>query len=97
MPAENQDSNPGALLVSDIAVMTGAAAPYEGLETSYSQSGGEAIFTAASNHVDTPNNNNNWLPDGVHDLYNDGAVVWNPMSQVKVHYKFRSTFDYYAW
>ncbi len=32
-----------------------------------------------------PNNvsqNNNGLPDGEHELYNEGAVIWQPMSQI---------------
>jgi hypothetical protein len=34
---------------------------------------------ASSNHVLT---NDYALPVGAHELYNDGAVVWMPMSQI---------------
>ena len=47
----------------------------------------------ASNHVETDNGNH--LPAGVHELYNDAAVVWKPMSQVHVHYQ-RNPY-YFAW
>ena len=34
----------------------------------------------APNHV---SENNNGLPAGEHELYNDGAVIWQPMSKIK--------------
>ena len=91
MPAENMQSNPGCILVSDIAVMTNATGT-EGASFDYGIGLGHSGWAPGSNHVDTVNN---FLPDGVHDLYNDGAVIWNPMSQVKVHYYQNGI--YYAW
>ncbi len=99
MPAENMQSNPGSILASDIAIINGTGPdelpPYMGVESNYgpNSSGGTSAIQPASNHVDTANNN--WLPDGVHDLYADGSVVWNPMSKVKVHYN-RSGINF-AW
>ena len=92
MPAENPQSNPGSLLASDISLMTNPSAKTGAMAD---LGVGEELspLAPASNHVDTANNNH--LPDGVHDLYNDGAVVWNPMSQVQVHYQ-RNSY-YFAW
>ncbi len=91
MPAENMQSNPGAILASDIAVMTGVTVnglqeqpPYMGVESDYGVGSVTSAYQPVSNHVDT--SNNNWLPDGVHDLFNDGSVIFHPMSQVRVHY-----------
>lgn len=95
MPAENMQSNPGSILVSDIAVMNynvGANLITGGASFDYGIGYGHSGWAPGSNHVDTVNN---FLPDGVHDLYNDGAVIWNPMSQVKVHY-YRSGI-FFAW
>jgi prepilin-type N-terminal cleavage/methylation domain-containing protein len=96
MPAENQNSNPGSLLCSDLAATTGPYAPYQGFNTAYGAYGAPGGVMAMSNHVDTPNNN--WLPDGVHDLYNDASVAWVPISQAKVHYEYGAgTVRYYMW
>lgn len=91
MPAENMQSNPGAILASDIAVMNGTTVngaqeqpPYMGVESNYGIGSGKSAYQPVSNHVDTANND--WLPDGVHDLFNDGSVIFNPMSRVRVHY-----------
>jgi prepilin-type N-terminal cleavage/methylation domain-containing protein len=73
-PAADPQSNPGTILVTDNVLftdytgLTGLANwPLQGLP--------------ASNHVVEANNN--FLPAGAHELYNDGAVVWMPMSQIK--------------
>ncbi len=95
MPAENQQSAPGSILCADIAVMTTFYQPYLGMQTNNTRGSGIGMYEAVSDHVDTPNNN--WLPDGVHDLYNDGSVSWNPMSRVKVHYQAFSVLQNYAW
>ena len=92
MPAENPQSNPGSLLASDIALMTDPTAK-AGLLSDIGVGNELSPLAPASNHVDTSNSNH--LPEGVHDLYNDGAVVWNPMSRVKVHYQ-RNSY-YFAW
>ncbi|MGC9259033.1 MAG: type II secretion system protein [Phycisphaerae bacterium] len=76
-PALNPQSNPGSLLVSDEAFFTDQTAQYGLTGWPFGGAG------PTSNHVDTVNNN---LPAGVHELYNDGAVVWQPMSQVKCHF-----------
>jgi prepilin-type N-terminal cleavage/methylation domain-containing protein len=93
MPAENELAPPGALLVSDIAVMTDPSATMGQMATWGAVGGSLSPLQPASNHVDIPNNN--YLPDGTHDLYNDGSVSWRPMSQVKVHYY--NGHNYYAW
>ncbi|MHB1767431.1 MAG: type II secretion system protein [Phycisphaerae bacterium] len=90
MPAENSLAGPGALLASDTAVMTDPTGTM-GLMVTWGQP--TAQVGPISAHVDIPNNN--YLPTGLHELYNDGSVVWNPMSKVKVHYF--NTRNYYAW
>jgi prepilin-type N-terminal cleavage/methylation domain-containing protein len=103
MPAENQTSNPGSLLCSDLAVINAPLSPsgqppYVGMYTNYGAYGvsGTAAVMPVSNHVDTPDNN--YLPDGVHDLYNDGSVSWIPISNAKLHYGFGAgTLQYYIW
>jgi len=107
MPAENPQSNPGAILASDIALIsaTGGVSPtlpgtYIGEFATWGQgSGGQgSAYEPASNHVDTPNDN--YLPDGVHELYNEGAVVWKPMSQVKIRTMEKISYGsgfYFAW
>ena len=71
-PAENPRSNPGDILVSDDVIFKDTT----GLN-------GEVGFPTAgypsSNHVVT---NNNFLPEGSHELDNDGSVVWQPMSKL---------------
>ena len=101
MPAENPQSNPGALIASDIAIITPQTAmlpssAYMGFSATWGQgaNGQGSAYEPASNHVDRPNNN--YLPDGVHDLYNDGAVVWVPMSNVRTHLDPNVGF-YFAW
>ncbi len=107
MPAENPQSNPGAILASDVALISaaGGVSPtdpgtYLGAFATWGQgAGGQgSAYAPASNHVDTPNNN--YLPDGVHELYNEGAVVWQPMSQVKVRTMEKISYGsgfYFAW
>ena len=106
MPAENPQSNPGALLASDVALISplglspDKAPPYMGKSATWGQApdGQGSVYTPASNHVDT--SNNNYLPDGVHELYNEGAVVWKPMSQVKVRTMEKISYGsgfYFAW
>lgn len=93
MPAEDQLSSPGSVLCTDLAVVSSAIPPYEGLFATKGSGSGTGL--PIDNHVDTPNNN--WLPDGIHDLYNDGSVVWDPMSEAKVHYAYGSTLSNYVW
>ncbi len=86
LPAMKVTSNPGRILVTDLC-MTDSS----GLNGD-SWWGKGNIGGPVSCHVDEPNN---FLPIGVHVLYNDGAVVWQPLSQVKVHYDYYGL--YYAW
>ncbi len=106
MPAENPQSNPGAILASDVTLIStvGVSPDYPGtymgaMETWGQSAGGQgSAYAPASNHVDTPNNK--YLPDGVHELYNEGAVVWVPMSQVKVRTMEKISYGsgfYFAW
>ncbi len=93
MPAENVTAGPGTLLASDIALMTDPTGTM-GAMGDWGPAGGPLSGLAPfSNHVDTPNNN--YLPDGVHDLYNDGSVAWVGKGQMKVHYF--NGHNYYAW
>lgn len=73
IPATNPRSNPGSILLTDEVFFTGAA----GLKGLSGWPFGGAMAT--SNHVLT---NNYFLPVGAHELYNDGAVVWMPMSKI---------------
>ncbi len=92
MPAEDPQSSPGSLLASDIAMMTGPSGK-TGLMSEFGAGHVLSPLAPASNHVETDNGNH--LPAGVHELYNDAAVVWQPMSQVHVHYQ-RNPY-YFAW
>ncbi|MHB1768053.1 MAG: hypothetical protein ACYCUV_09415 [Phycisphaerae bacterium] len=89
MPAMTPQSNPGAILASDVALMANASGTVG--RTSFGTNRNPEL--PASNHVDSADSN--FLPDGVHELYNEGAVVWQPMSQVKVRYEQNGT--YFAW
>ncbi len=89
MPAMTPQSNPGALLASDVAIMTDAAGTAG--RTAFGSNRDPTI--PASNHVESADNN--YLPQGAHDLYNDGAVVWRPLSQMRVHYEQNGM--YFAW
>ncbi len=93
MPAENALAGPGAILASDIAVMTDPTGTMGQMTTWGAVGGSVSPLSPASNHVDIPNNN--YLPEGVHDLYNDGSVSWQGMAKVKVHYY--NGHNYYAW
>ena len=73
VPAANPRSNPGDILLTDEVFFQGPAG-LKGL-TDW-----PLIGVPSSNHVTTANNND--LPIGAHELYNDGAVVWVPMSQI---------------
>ena len=71
-PAENPRSNPGDILVSDDVFFqdtTGQNGLFGFLIAGYPD----------SNHVVT---NNNFLPEGSHELDNDGSVIWQPMSKL---------------
>ena len=84
-PAENPRSNPGSLLVSEQAFFTDQTA-LTGL-SEWPAAG------PASCNVDRPNNN--YLPSGEHELYNDGAVVWQPMSRIKC--RMLANTYYWGW
>lgn len=88
LPAMHATSNPGRVLVTDMC-MTDPS----GLNGDVWWGRGNSGNYPVSSHVDEPNSN--WLPVGVHELYNDGAVVWQPISRVKVHYDYYGL--YYAW
>jgi prepilin-type N-terminal cleavage/methylation domain-containing protein len=80
-PAVNQLSPPGSLLVTDNAMFAGPAG-----KIGFTDNGSSLAETqggyALSNYVD--GTMGNFLPDGEHELYNDGSVQWVPMSQIKV-------------
>ncbi len=95
MPAENPQSNPGALLASDIAIMTDPSGTMGASVQAPNTLG--SSYVPACNHVDTPNNN--YLPDGEHELYNDGSVSFVPMAKIKVR-TLEATLSksfYFAW
>jgi len=71
-PATNPRSAPGTILLTDEVFFQGPAG-LRGL-TNFPTAG-----DVSSDHV---TENNNDLPTGAHELYNDGAVVWQPMSQI---------------
>ena len=72
VPAANPRSNPGSILLTDEVFFQGSAG-LRGL------TGWPVQGVPSSNHVLT---NNYDLPVGAHELYNDGAVVWMPISQI---------------
>lgn len=80
LPALNPQSNPGSLLVSELALFQ-SYVPNQPASTLMGLSGWPLPGPASCNVVRP---NNNFLPSGEHELYNDGAVVWQPMSQIKV-------------
>ena len=90
-PALNPQSNPGSLLVSDIAVITDPSA-------TVGESNVVGLLPGpVSNHVFT---SQRAMPDGVHELYNNGAVIWQPRSQIQCRYSFNwaaPQLRYYAW
>lgn len=95
MPAENPQSNPGSVLASDMAIMTDPTGTV-GASVQASNSFGSS-YIPACNHVNRPNNN--YLPDGEHELYNDGSVSWVPMSHINVR-TLEATLSksfYFAW
>ncbi len=72
VPATNPRSGPGTILITDEVFFQGIAG-LSGL-TNFPFAG-----DVSSDHV---TENNNDLPAGAHELYNSGAVVWKPMSQI---------------
>ena len=72
IPAANPRSNPGSILVTDEVFFQGPLG-LKGL-TGFPLAG-----DVSSDHVLT---DDNFLPIGAHELYNGGAVVWVPMSQI---------------
>ena len=84
-PAENPRSNPGDILVSDEVLFQDTS----GLQ---GQVGWPTAGVPTSNHVVT---NNNFLPEGSHELDNDGSVVWQPMS--KLHPRMTFFGLVYGW
>ena len=72
VPAANPRSNPGDILLTD-EVFFNDQTGQVGL-MNYPTAG-----VPSSNHVLT---NNDFLPVGAHELYNDGSVVWRSMSQI---------------
>jgi prepilin-type N-terminal cleavage/methylation domain-containing protein len=95
MPAENTLSNPGSILASDTAIMTDWTATM-GAMAEWGQGAGGlgSALAPASNHVDIPNDN--FLPEGLHELYNDSSVAWVPMSHVKARLDMNDGL-YFAW
>lgn len=88
VPALSPISKPGTILVTDMVGFTGPTAPLQGQtgEVNFGQPG------PLSNHV---TQNNNFLPDGEHELYNGGAVVWQPMSDVQCRFEMAGMF--FGW
>lgn len=80
VPALNPQSNPGSLLVSEQAFFT-SYVPNQPASTLQGLADWPAPGPTSCNVVRP---NNNFLPSGEHELYNDGAVVWQPMSQINV-------------
>lgn len=91
-PALNPQSNPGTLLVSDVVNVTDPTATIGATsDTSWLAPVGAPL----SDHV--TGTNSNFLPEGAHELYNDGAVVWVPMSQIHCRFYQVDANMYYAW
>ena len=86
IPATNPQSNPGDILLTDEVFFHGSV----GLHGMY---GWPTANTPSSNHVSTANTN--FLPTGAHELYNDGAVVWQPLSKLKPRWDYAGLF--FGW
>lgn len=80
VPAASPLSNPGSILVTDEVFLNGPQGT-AGEMNQLSVGAGSGYPGAASNHV--TGSSSNYLPSGAHELYNNGAVVWEPMSQIK--------------
>lgn len=93
-PALNPQSGGNTLLVTDNAIFTG---PFIGVTPTQGLTG---IFYGIS--ADQPDSNyadegpGNALPAGEHEMYNDGSVRWVPLSNIRVHFGWDSTF-YQGW
>ena len=73
-PSEGPTDNPSSLLASDLVAFNSPTYP------NLSQTGFTTSGEAWSNHVI---NSAEALPDGSHELYNDGSVAWVPESNLK--------------
>ncbi|MGC9261781.1 MAG: type II secretion system protein [Phycisphaerae bacterium] len=81
MPALNPQSNPGSLLVSEQAVFNG----YAPNQAASSLQGGYGWpIPGHPTSCNVVRQSDNFLPSGEHELYNDGSVAWQPMSNIKV-------------
>jgi hypothetical protein len=96
VPAETALSKPNRILITDTALFSNGTGTMgmTGWPISWSGSGGQPV----SNHAETTASSENALPVGSHELYNDGAVVWVPMSQIKVRVMIPDgEFFWFGW
>lgn len=77
-PSAGPDDSPGAILVSDQVNYANepAITPYTGFV--------DGSHNPWSNHVSDMTMG---LPDGAHELYNDGSVRWVPLSDIRPRYQ----------
>lgn len=89
-PAENPQSDSNTLLVSEHAVFADAT----GLmgETGWGIGSGLSATNPSSDNVDSENN---YLPAGEHEMFNDGSVIWQPMSRIKD--RIYTLGHYFGW
>ncbi len=78
-PALNPLSNPASILVTDEVFLNNYSITAGGLV------GFPFPGAVASNHV---TRNDDFLPAGAHELSNSGAVVWQPISQIKARWGY---------
>ena len=82
LPAASPLSPPGSILITDNVFLNGPNPRGLSGEVNQLSSAIPWYPGPASNHVGN-GALNNYLPDGAHELYNDGSVVWIPMSQIE--------------
>lgn len=85
VPALNPTSGPGSILATDVVCFTSPVYTLGAMYGATAASVGGPAGMPLSNHV---TGNNNFLPIGEHELYNGGAVVWKPLSELRPRWSF---------
>ena len=87
-PALNPQSGDGTLLVTDNVLFTDQTGTRGQMQPNFY---GPLANSPASNYVD--DGSGSALPDGEHEMYNDGSVRWVPMSEIKVRFRYEAAYQ----